>query len=115
MDLIKIKRWFKRICLTVMGKGSKAWYKKGNYLYCKSRYNEALDAYDKAMEIQPDYRNMLKYPYAWALFGKGEELSKAGRYNEALNAFNNAIKIIPGFKAACESKRLVLRHLELDR
>jgi len=58
-----------------------AWYNKGLSLYNLGRYEEALQAYDKALELVPD-------SIAWA--GKVLVLGKLGRHEEADIAYKNA-------------------------
>ncbi|MGD1714054.1 tetratricopeptide repeat protein, partial [Dapis sp. BLCC M172] len=48
---------------------------------------EAIAAYEKAIEIQPDYY------YAWS--SKGDALIKLERYEEAIFAYERALKINP--------------------
>jgi tetratricopeptide (TPR) repeat protein len=47
-----------------------AWYKKGNTFFNSGKYEEAIEAYDKAIEIKPDY------PEDWSNLGTA--LSKIG-------------------------------------
>ena len=54
----------------------------GQVLRYLHRYEEALDAYDHAVNIQPNY--------AWAINGKGIVLEQMGRYEEALACYLKA-------------------------
>lgn len=86
---------------------SEAWVSKGVSLYNLGKYEEALIAYDKAIEINP------KYFEAWNY--KGTVLYNLGRYEEALIAYNKAIDIdnensvIWSYKVECapQSRQLV--------
>ncbi len=60
---------------------------RGVDLHFKGRYNEELKAYDKAIELKPDY--------AGAWWGKGAALDRLGRHEEALKAFDKAIELKP--------------------
>ena len=65
-------------------KDSKAWYKKGEFLYRQGKYEEALLCYDKVMEFNSDdFEAPVK---------KGETLVELGRYEDALNYYVNIIE-----------------------
>ena len=49
------------------------------------RYEEAIDSYDQALSIKPDFQE------AWN--NRGNELSKLGRYEEAINSYDRALQI----------------------
>jgi len=70
------------------------WYRRGNDLERNGSYEDAVNAYDKAIEINP------KYTAAWS--DKGRALSRmaifpnsTGKYNESLKAFDKAIELDP--------------------
>jgi tetratricopeptide (TPR) repeat protein len=56
----------------------------------RSRYNESLEAFDRALQIDP------KNPRTWDL--KGLALSEMRRYNESLKAYDKAIENIDGYQ-----------------
>jgi tetratricopeptide (TPR) repeat protein len=56
------------------------WFDKGHSYYNAGRYDDALAAYNKALELDPNDE------YAWT--SKGNTLKFLGRYQEALDAFN---------------------------
>ncbi len=60
-----------------------AWFNIGSLLADLGRHGEALEAYDKAIKINPQYAN--------ALHQKGIILSELGRHEEALEALDKAI------------------------
>jgi tetratricopeptide (TPR) repeat protein len=62
---------------------------RGDDFYQSNEYELALKAYDKAIELKPDYA------VAWD--NKGFVLAKLGRYEEALKACDKAIKLKPDF------------------
>ncbi len=78
------------------------WLNEGLALYNQSRYDEALQAYDKAIEIDPQCAE------AW--FNKGNALDKQSAYESAIKAYEKAIKINPQLSAAWINKGLTLRH-----
>jgi tetratricopeptide (TPR) repeat protein len=49
------------------------------------QYKQALDAYDKAIQIQPEYLD------AWS--GRGYVLNNLERYQAAIDSFDKVIKI----------------------
>ncbi|MGD1714055.1 tetratricopeptide repeat protein, partial [Dapis sp. BLCC M172] len=63
----------------------KYWKNKGDALENLERYEEAIAAYEKAIEIQPDYY------YTWD--SKGIALINLERYEEAIAAYEKAIEI----------------------
>ncbi|MEG4525230.1 CHAT domain-containing tetratricopeptide repeat protein [Microcoleus sp. C2D2] len=68
------------------------------------QYEEAIAAYDKALEIDP------KFHCAWN--GKGITLNYLGRYSEAIAAFKKCLEIKPKFHWAWNGKGIALNHLK---
>ena len=113
------------------------WFDKGNSFRDAGRYDEALAAYNKAIELDPNlvyawnnkgnslndlgrydealaaYNKVLELDsndeYAWT--GKGDTLYFLRRDQEALDAFNKALSIDPSFKYAWSSKGTLLHDL----
>jgi CheY-like chemotaxis protein/TolA-binding protein len=72
----------------MFGKTANSWYHKGVDLYYKhGKYQEALQAFDRVLEIEPDHAG------AWN--GRGICLKELGRYEEAIQCFNRVIAINP--------------------
>ena len=63
------------------------WNNKGVALSRLGRYQEAIQCYDEALEIDPRHVN------AWA--NKGAALSRLGRHAEALQCYDKALEIDP--------------------
>nr|WP_319537584.1 tetratricopeptide repeat protein [uncultured Methanospirillum sp.] len=61
------------------------WNNKGVALSRLGKYYEAIEAYDQALQIDPEYSS------AWN--NKGVVLSRLGKYHEALDAFDRALRI----------------------
>ena len=72
------------------------WYYRGSDLYGQGKYDEAIKAYDKAIEIVPSYAD------AWT--GKGNALYGLGKYDEAIKCYDEAIRLYPNYAAAWHSK-----------
>ena len=80
-----------------------AWNGRGNALNGLNRYKEALEAYDKALTIDPELA------YAWN--GKGNALNNLKRSGDALEAYDRAIKCDPQYNPPYYNKSLTLREL----
>jgi Flp pilus assembly protein TadD len=113
------------------------WNERGMTLRRMKRYEEAIKAYDKAIEIKPDYveawnnkgaalsyinkqEEALKYydkaieiksDYALAWNNKGSGLADLKRYEEALKAYDKAIEIKPDYALAWNNKGRSLSYL----
>jgi tetratricopeptide (TPR) repeat protein len=68
------------------------WFQTGNDLYNASEYNEAIEAYDMAIELNQSYAE------AWN--NKGSALSDLGKYSEAEKAYRKAVEITPNYAQA---------------
>lgn len=79
------------------------WYGKGASLILLGRYEEALRAIDKALDLNP-YNEV-----AW--LNKGNALTKMGRLVDALRCFNAAIKVNPAYEVAWNNKGNTLARL----
>jgi tetratricopeptide (TPR) repeat protein len=80
------------------------WYYKGLDLGTEGKYDEAIQCYDKAIEIDP------KHVYAW--YNKGLALYYMGKYEEAIKCYDEAIKLAPEYTSAKTSKQEALRALD---
>ncbi|MCD6036432.1 MAG: hypothetical protein K0S67_316 [Nitrososphaeraceae archaeon] len=69
---------------------------KGTDVYDLGKYQEALEYYDKALAIDPNYDV--------ALYSKGSALSKLGKDQEALEWYDKALAIDPNYVAALNNK-----------
>lgn len=79
-------------------------YKQANTFYELQRYKDALTAYEKAVEIRPNYAQ------AWN--GQAQTLSELKEYKEALAAYDKAIQIQPNYLEAWSGRGFVLNNLQ---
>ena len=82
---------------------SNEWYNKGAALHELGRLQEALDAYNKALEASPDNAKIL--------LCKGIVLRSLFRYEEALDALNRSLEINPADAKTWYSKAELLMDL----
>jgi Flp pilus assembly protein TadD len=78
-----------------------SWYNKGVAFDRQKRTEEAIDAYNKALEINPhDVRS---------LFNKGVDLQMLGRTDEALACYETALSVTPNDAEIWSNKGIALR------
>ncbi len=75
---------------------------RGVDFYQRKEYELALKAFDKAIELKPNFA-------AWG--ARGAVLSKLGRYEEALEAFDKAIELKPDYSDAWNNSGVTLDEL----
>lgn len=81
------------------------YYRKGDALYEKKCYQEALKAFDEAIKNAPEHAN------AW--YGRGRALYELGRHKKALEAFDEALKALGDvLKAFIEALKVLNEALE---
>jgi tetratricopeptide (TPR) repeat protein len=84
-------------------KTKEQWLAEAHRLLGNMDYQEALNAYEQAILLDPSY--------ARAYNDKGVALSRLGRYQEALNAFEQAIRLDPSYARAYNDKGAALSRL----
>ena len=73
------------LCAPVFGQTTaEDWVEKGNSFFFENKFNESIEAFDKAIELNP------QYDVAWN--NKGLALNKRGEYNLAIKAYDKAIQ-----------------------
>ena len=82
---------------------AKEWNDKGRALCERGKYEEAIECFDKAIEINPDF------VCAW--HGKGRVLYEQGKYEEAIKCYDKAIEIDPNLAYVWHGKALALDKL----
>ena len=72
------------------------WNNKGDALYNQGKYDEAIQAYDRAIEIDPEDAE------TWG--NKGDALYNQGKYDEAILALDRVIELDPEYSMAWNNK-----------
>ena len=92
-------------CLPAFGQTTaEEWYNKGFDLdQIQYRYDEAIQAYDEAIRLDP------RYAKPWN--NKGRSLEEQGKYDEAVEAYDEAIRLDPEFNNAWINKGYSLEKL----
>ena len=70
-----------------------AYIVKGLYLFKMGRYEEAINNYNEAREME----SKISVNYAWASYEKGRALVALGLYEDALRSYDKALKLGLGF------------------
>ena len=76
----------------VKGLSATDWYEKGVKFYESGNYKEALNAFNKAIQLNPQY--------AAAYNNRGVAYGKLGNYQQAINDYNKAIQLNPQYAIA---------------
>lgn len=64
------------------------------------RYQEAIDSYDKAIQLNPNYSNVY--------YNKGNSLRDLKRYQEAIDCYDKAIELNPNDLDAYNNKNILI-------
>ncbi len=65
------------------------YYNKGNDFSDKKMYEKAIIAYNKSLELDPNYKN--------AIYNRGNANRNARKYNEAIKDYNRVLELDPSF------------------
>jgi tetratricopeptide (TPR) repeat protein len=82
---------------------SQSWYNKGFDLYNLGRFEEAIEYFNKALELNSEFSN------AWT--AKGSSLNSLCRFPEAIECFNKALNLNPKDSNAWYNKAQSLESL----
>ncbi len=99
----RVKTWVSISQIHNISRPELVWTGKGETLAALGRHDEALEAFNKALEIKRDSYK------AW--YNKGAALAALSRHDEALEAYNKAIEIKGNFYLAWANKGVVLADL----
>jgi Flp pilus assembly protein TadD len=92
------------LCIPAFGQTTEEdWFNKGIALEDLGKYDEAIQAFDKALELDPQNAE------AWS--EKGYALGELGKYDEAIQALDKAIELDPQNAEAWSEKGVVLELL----
>ncbi len=64
-----------------------AWFNKGLAFSAQNKYDEAIEAFNEAIKLDPNYAE------AWN--GKGNALAGQGKYDDAIKAYDESIRLDP--------------------
>lgn len=82
---------------------SESWIQRGNVLLEVSRYEEAIQRYERAIKLKPYSCE------AWNL--RGISLLQLGRYEESISSFDKALEINPDYQEAKTNRDIALKQL----
>jgi len=82
---------------------AKKHFDEGARLYNLKKYLEAIEEFDIALVIDPNYKD--------AHYNKGNALDNLGRYEEAIKEFDKALAIDPNYEVAHNNKGYALNNL----
>ncbi|MBO9998935.1 MAG: tetratricopeptide repeat protein [Cyanobacteria bacterium SID2] len=111
--------------------------RQGNALFFSQRYPEAISAYDRAIELKPDYYQAwsnrgsalfhrqryeaaiesydraleLKFDYPEAWNNRGGAMTKLRQFDEALTSYDRAVQLKPDYVEAWNNRGLTLMEL----
>ena len=85
-------------------KSADVWNSRGITFKSQGRYNEAIQCYDRALEIDPEKA------IAWT--SKGLALDDLGRYDEAIQCYDHALEIDPKDTGTWNYKGLAIMNLD---
>ena len=94
------------IVLSIIGLGEDNWLNQGAALRAEGKYDDALEAFEKSIELNPE--NSLPWYY------KGIIYSDQMKYDEALQSIEKAIELNPQLDIAWYNKGSVLKELGRD-
>ncbi len=81
----------------------KVFFKVANSYFSLDKYEEAIAAYDQALQIKPDLHE------AW--YNRGIAIDNLGRHEEAIAAYDQALQIKPDYYEAWNNRGSALFHL----
>lgn len=83
------------------------WYEKGRASLQSGQYREAIEAFTKALALDPKY--------AVAYRNRGNAHSQLGNYQQAVTDYGKALILDPNFVAAYYNRRIAYYRLGNDR
>lgn len=90
------------LCISAFGQTTASeWLDKGIALAKQVRYDEALIAFDKVIQLDPNLAEV------W--YNKGRVLKSRAKFDEASQAYNNAIALNPSYAEAWNAKGWLIK------
>jgi tetratricopeptide (TPR) repeat protein len=87
------------LCISALGQNTaNGWFEEGRAFYNQNNYDDAILAFDKALELDPQYID------AWK--GKGSAYLHQQEYYEAILAFDKALELDPQLTLVWSNKGL---------
>jgi len=80
------------------------YFRQGRAYYRAGAYPQALEAYNRSLELKPDNLD--------ALNNRGMTLDELKRYEEALKDYSRALELRPDFPEVLNNRGIILRKLE---
>lgn len=81
---------------------AKSFYWRGADLYDRHQYDQAIDAFNNAIQLKPDY--------AEAFFRRGDAYDEKGQYDEAITDYDQALRLQPDYADAFHYRGLAYQH-----
>jgi len=88
----------------IFGNNDRSFYNKGLGKFRKGEYYKAIDYYDKALNINPNYVE------AWN--NKGVSFSKLGKYDDAVICYDKALEINPDYVLTLINKQATMNRFQ---
>ncbi len=83
-------------------------YKKAVKLSGEGKYEEAISFYDKALEIEPGWKNALNGKRD-AMNAIGDLLTVQKKYEDAISFYDKTLEIEPGYEKALNGKKEIMK------
>ena len=98
---------YKKVIITNPKKNYETYYRKGYAYFNLQDYKQAIESYDEALKLKPNYFNVLKE--------KGLALYKSQDYKQAIESYDEALKLKPNDqKIIGYRKEALMRSTEYD-
>jgi len=84
---------------------AEGWLERGNILWRLKQYNKSVEAFDRAIKLNPDFVHL-------AYYGKGIALYRDKKYEASVASFEKANQANPNYEPAFSWKNAAFRRLE---
>ena len=83
------------------------WNNRGDSLFEQGKYDQAIQAYDEALRLDPNYETA-RDNQVRALTAKGNSLLDQSKYDQAIQAYDEALRLDPNYALAANNRILAL-------